>query len=93
MENIDIPLISSTSGLASTSSSTGGNDLSPTDGEVRIQLKIQNVVATIVTGCEIDLAAVAQRVNNCEYNPRRFSAAVIMRIREPRTTVSVVSSE
>lgn len=54
-------------------------------------IKLQNVVATINLGVQIDLEKLSQTVSNAEYNPRRF-AAVIMRIREPRTTALVFHS-
>ena len=56
----------------------------PTE-ESRKQPTIQNIVATFSVGCKLDLKIIAQKAQNAEYNPRRF-AAVIMRIREPRTT-------
>ena len=54
-------------------------------------IKLQNVVATVNLGVNIDLEKLSQTVSNAEYNPRRF-AAVIMRIREPRTTALVFHS-
>lgn len=39
----------------------------------------------------MDLKKIALRARNAEYNPKRF-AAVIMRIREPRTTALIFSS-
>lgn len=54
-------------------------------------IKLQNVVATINLGVQIDLEKLSQTVSNAEYNPRRFSA-VIMRIREPRTTALIFHS-
>lgn len=54
-------------------------------------IKLQNVVATINLGVNIDLEKLSQTVSNAEYNPRRF-AAVIMRIREPRTTALIFHS-
>lgn len=42
-------------------------------------------------GVPLDLKKIALRARNAEYNPKRF-AAVIMRIREPRTTALVFSS-
>jgi len=52
---------------------------------------IQNVVATIDLECKLDLRKIANKCRNCEYNPRRFSA-VIMRIRNPKTTALIFSS-
>lgn len=53
--------------------------------------KIQNVVATINLGCKLNLKEISFRARNSEYNPKRFQA-VIMRIREPKTTALVFSS-
>lgn len=53
--------------------------------------KLQNVVATCSLGCALDLKRIAQHARNAEYNPKRF-AAVIMRIRDPKTTALIFSS-
>ena len=53
--------------------------------------KIQNVVSTVNMCCELDLKKIALKARNAEYNPKRF-AAVIMRIREPKTTALIFSS-
>lgn len=52
---------------------------------------IQNVVATTNLDVNLDLKRIALRARNAEYNPKRF-AAVIMRIREPKTTALIFSS-
>ncbi|VDO40244.1 unnamed protein product [Haemonchus placei] len=52
---------------------------------------IQNIVATVDLGQRIDLKKLTLHSRNTEYNPKRFSA-VIMRIREPRTTALIFSS-
>ncbi|KAH8745800.1 TATA binding protein [Diaporthe sp. PMI_573] len=52
---------------------------------------LQNVVATINLNCRLDLKTVALHARNAEYNPKRF-AAVIMRIREPKTTALIFAS-
>ncbi|KAI9121590.1 hypothetical protein K1719_008623 [Acacia pycnantha] len=59
---------------------------------------IENIVATFVLDCELDLKKIAQQARNAEFNPKawfclnyRFSAA-IMRIREPKTTALIFSS-
>jgi len=52
---------------------------------------IHNVVATANLGCQLDLKTIAMTARNAEYNPRRFSA-VIMRIREPKSTALVFKS-
>ncbi|KAI5086279.1 TATA box-binding protein-like protein 2, partial [Silurus meridionalis] len=49
-----------------------------------------NVLA-VNLACPLDLKAIARQGQNAEYNPMRF-AAVIMRIREPRTTALIFSS-
>jgi transcription initiation factor TFIID TATA-box-binding protein len=56
-----------------------------------IEPVIQNVVATTNLGVQLDLKTIALRARNAEYNPKRF-AAVIMRIREPKTTALIFSS-
>jgi len=52
---------------------------------------IQNVVATVQMGCKLDLRSIVRQARNAEYNPRRF-AAVIMRIRDPKTTALMFAS-
>eukprot|EP01126_Amoeba_proteus_P044245 TRINITY_DN4908_c0_g1_i4.p1 TRINITY_DN4908_c0_g1~~TRINITY_DN4908_c0_g1_i4.p1 ORF type:complete len:184 (+),score=35.00 TRINITY_DN4908_c0_g1_i4:47-598(+) len=52
---------------------------------------LQNIVATVSMETELDLKEIALKARNAEYNPRRF-AAVIMRIREPKTTALIFSS-
>lgn len=52
---------------------------------------LQNVVATANMQCHLDLKTIALKARNAEYNPKRF-AAVIMRIREPKTTALIFSS-
>lgn len=56
-----------------------------------IKPEIQNVVATTNLDVSLDLKRIALRARNAEYNPKRF-AAVIMRIREPKTTALIFSS-
>lgn len=56
-----------------------------------IQPKLQNIVSTANFRCELDLREIALRAKNAEYNPKRF-AAVIMRIREPKTTALIFAS-
>ena len=51
----------------------------------------RNVVATVSLGSDLDLKSIAMKTRNSEYNPKRF-AAVIMRIRKPKTTALVFSS-
>jgi len=53
--------------------------------------QLQNIVCTVNLGCKLDLKKIALQARNAEYNPKRF-AAVIMRIRDPRTTALIFSS-
>jgi TATA-box binding protein (TBP) (component of TFIID and TFIIIB) len=41
--------------------------------------------------CRLDLKTIALHARNAEYNPKRF-AAVIMRIRDPKTTALIFAS-
>lgn len=52
---------------------------------------LQNIVSTVDLGCKVNLKQIASMARNSEYNPNRFQA-VIMRIREPRTTALIFSS-
>jgi transcription initiation factor TFIID TATA-box-binding protein len=52
---------------------------------------LQNIVSTANLGCRLDLRKIALNCRNAEYNPKRF-AAVIMRIREPKTTALIFTS-
>ena len=52
---------------------------------------LQNIVSTVNLGCQLDLKAIAMRARNAEFNPRRFSA-VVMRIRDPKTTALIFHS-
>ena len=56
-----------------------------------IEPKLQNIVSTANLGCELRLRDIALQAKNAEYNPKRF-AAVIMRIKEPKTTALIFSS-
>ncbi|KAL4237437.1 hypothetical protein ACF0H5_002154 [Mactra antiquata] len=64
------------------SPATEGSGITPT---------LQNIVCTVNLGCKLDLKKIALHARNAEYNPKRF-AAVIMRIRQPRTTALIFSS-
>ncbi|TKR64584.1 hypothetical protein L596_025091 [Steinernema carpocapsae] len=55
------------------------------------QPQLQNIVSTVNLGVALDLKKIALQARNAEFNPKRF-AAVIMRIREPRTTALIFSS-
>lgn len=61
----------------------------PTENNIIPQL--QNIVSTVNMGVKLDLKKIALHARNAEFNPKRF-AAVIMRIREPRTTALIFSS-
>jgi len=62
-----------------------------TDPSSGITPVLQNVVSTTTMGCVLDLKKIAMGARNAEYNPKRF-AAVIMRIREPKTTALIFRS-
>ncbi|KVH93206.1 Beta2-adaptin/TBP, C-terminal domain-containing protein, partial [Cynara cardunculus var. scolymus] len=51
----------------------------------------RNIVSTVNLDCKLDLKAIALQARNAEYNPKRF-AAVIMRIRDPKTTALIFAS-
>ena len=50
-----------------------------------------HLLATVNLSARLDLKTIALHARNAEYNPKRF-AAVIMRIREPKTTALVFAS-
>lgn len=81
------------SGAGSSSAPVGTSAAGANVGRVThgIEPVIQNVVATTNLGVQLDLKTIALRARNAEYNPKRF-AAVIMRIREPKTTALIFSS-
>lgn len=54
-------------------------------------IKIQNCVATVNLGCDLNLRQINFQTRNSEYNPSRFHG-VIMRIREPRCTALIFRS-
>ncbi|KAM0936637.1 putative TATA-box binding protein [Dioscorea sansibarensis] len=56
-----------------------------------VTVTFQNIVSTSNLCCKLDLKVIAQQARNAEYNPKRF-AAVIMRIKEPRTTALIFCS-
>lgn len=62
-----------------------------TQGPSGITPTLQNIVATVNLDCRLDLKTIALHARNAEYNPKRF-AAVIMRIREPKTTALIFAS-
>ncbi|KAL8914923.1 MAG: hypothetical protein Q9171_000550 [Xanthocarpia ochracea] len=79
---------------------SNGNGVTPTtpaatpgagQGVSGIVPTLQNIVATVNLDCRLDLKTIALHARNAEYNPKRF-AAVIMRIREPKTTALIFAS-
>ncbi|CAG9837198.1 unnamed protein product [Diabrotica balteata] len=65
--------------------------MTPHSADPGIIPQLQNIVSTVNLSCRLDLKKIALHARNAEYNPKRF-AAVIMRIREPRTTALIFSS-
>ena len=55
------------------------------------RIRVQNMSSTANLGVKLDLKQIALRCRNTEFNPRRF-AAVIMRLREPRSTALIFAS-
>ncbi|XP_051274661.1 uncharacterized protein LOC127373860 [Dicentrarchus labrax] len=53
--------------------------------------QIQNVTSTVKLGCCLDLNVIACKAWNVEYNPKTYKA-LIMRIRQPRTTALIYKS-
>jgi len=60
-------------------------------GSSGIVPQLQNIVATVNLDTKLDLKTIALHARNAEFNPKRF-AAVIMRIREPKTTALIFGS-
>lgn len=56
-----------------------------------IRPKVQNIVSMFNLGTKLDLKHIGLHAKNAEYNPKRF-AAVIMRIRDPKTTALIFES-
>lgn len=52
---------------------------------------LQNIVSTIKLGCSLELKKIALQARNAEYNPKRL-CALIMRIKEPKTTALIFAS-
>ncbi|KAK0641332.1 hypothetical protein B0T16DRAFT_461407 [Cercophora newfieldiana] len=53
--------------------------------------QVQNVVATVNLDCRLDLLALSQQARNVEYSRKKFHA-LIMRIRDPKTTTLVFAT-
>lgn len=75
------PLVTPTPSTSSALPSTTSTDPHST-------VQLQNCVATVDLGCELELARINARTRNSEYNPARFHG-VVMRLREPRTTALI----
>ncbi|KAI8990788.1 TATA-box-binding protein [Mycotypha africana] len=75
---------------APTPSTTANRDSNP-HAVAGITPTLQNIVATVNLDCRLDLKTIALHARNAEYNPKRF-AAVIMRIRDPKTTALIFAS-
>lgn len=56
-----------------------------------VEMSLQNIVSTTNLGLTLDLKKIALTARNAEYNPKRFSA-VIVRIRDPKTTALIFQS-
>mmetsp|Transcript_15159 Transcript_15159/g.22703 ORF Transcript_15159/g.22703 Transcript_15159/m.22703 type:complete len:254 (-) Transcript_15159:103-864(-) len=94
---------SSSSTTTTTTTTNTGNMITPDEGTmteeemlrlappVEDQPILQNIVSTVNLGCSLDLKTIALKARNAEYNPKRF-AAVIMRIRDPKTTALIFAS-
>mmetsp|Transcript_16899 Transcript_16899/g.34228 ORF Transcript_16899/g.34228 Transcript_16899/m.34228 type:complete len:226 (+) Transcript_16899:116-793(+) len=76
---------------AEAGTSTAAIAWDPTENPSGIKPTLQNIVATCNLACDLDLKTIAMHARNAEYNPKRF-AAVIMRIREPKTTALIFKS-
>jgi len=53
--------------------------------------RLQNVISTMNLQTFLDLKTIALSARNAEYNPKRF-AAVVIRIRDPKTTALIFQS-
>ncbi|XP_076633524.1 TATA binding protein [Colletes latitarsis] len=94
-QNMMSPLVQNNNNIAPSSigPSTPGpmTPMTPASADPGILPQLQNIVSTVNLNCKLDLKKIALHARNAEYNPKRF-AAVIMRIREPRTTALIFSS-
>ena len=79
------------SSQAEAGTSTAAIAWDPTENPSGIKPTLQNIVATCNLACDLDLKTIAMHARNAEYNPKRF-AAVIMRIRDPKTTALIFRS-
>ncbi|XP_061730117.1 TATA-box-binding protein isoform X2 [Cydia pomonella] len=94
-QNMMSPLITSgnlaSQQMMSQASPAPMTPMTPHSADPGILPQLQNIVSTVNLNCKLDLKKIALHARNAEYNPKRF-AAVIMRIREPRTTALIFSS-
>ncbi|XP_015524603.1 TATA-box-binding protein [Neodiprion pinetum] len=94
-QNMMSPMVQPASQIAppSIGPSTPGpmTPMTPASADPGILPQLQNIVSTVNLNCKLNLKEIALHARNAEYNPKRF-AAVIMRIREPRTTALIFSS-
>jgi transcription initiation factor TFIID TATA-box-binding protein len=74
-----------------TNISNNTNFLSTEDEIEKCKPQLQNIVSTADLCCKLELRKIALQAKNAEYNPKRF-AAVIMRIRQPKTTALIFAS-
>lgn len=72
-------------------SSVGIDNIAKPTYPDNIQPVLQNIVSTADLKCPLDLRQIALKAKNAEYNPKRF-AAVIMRIKDPKTTALIFAS-
>ena len=59
--------------------------------QIDILPTVENVVSTAKLGYQLNLREIALQAKNAEYNPKRFSA-VIMKVKEPKTTALIFST-
>lgn len=52
----------------------------------KISFKIENIVASANLNVELDLYAIARKVDNVEYEPEQFPGA-ILKLKEPKTSL------
>ena len=89
----NVPVFTSESGLVERGAVAAyGTDLYNWGFECGEQVSVfLKEKSTVNLKCELDLRDIALKARNAEYNPKRF-AAVIMRIREPKTTALIFKS-
>ncbi len=77
--------------LAAKANSAAPTQLATVSSDSRKEPKLENIVSTVDLDCQLELRKIALQAKNAEYNPKRF-AAVIMRIKAPKTTALIFSS-